>query len=207
VPRYLRAALFAAPGVALAVVGLTHPVGLTYESSGRWTILHVVGLFVFPLVAVALIALSWPRKDPLAWAIGLAAYVYATAYSALDVIAGITAGYVTYEAGPDVGRPVEVYYIFDIGNQLGEVGAWGFLVACVLVGVDQVRRHGLPAAVPSLVLVAAGISFLTSHIYPWRGVLTVLAIGVATGWLALLRPTPDRAHDRATAGSELGSSR
>lgn len=37
-----------------------------------------------------------------------------------------------------------------------------------------------------MLLVLGAVSFLTSHIFWWRGVVTILAIGLATGWLALL---------------------
>ncbi len=57
--------------------------------------MHVVGLFAFPLVAAALVGLVWPRRDLLAVSVGIAAYVFASAYTALDVIAGVAAGFVT----------------------------------------------------------------------------------------------------------------
>jgi len=187
--------LFALPGVALAVVGVTHPAELTYDTSAHWTFMHVVGLLVFPLVGLALTGLVWRRRDPLAVVVVVASYLYAAFYTALDVIAGIAAGFVTYQAGPDALRPGEVVDLFDIGNQLGELGVWAFLIACVLVAVDQVWRHRLSALVPALLLVAAGVSFLDSHIYPWLGVVTVLVIGVVTGWFAALsgpgRSRPD----------------
>lgn len=183
---YLRATLFALPGVALAIVGTTHPANLTYATSAHWTVMHVVGLLVFPLVGAALAGLVWGRRDPLAWLVGIAAYLYATAYTALDVIAGVAAGFVTYEAGPGARRPSEVVYLFDVGNQIGEVGVWAFLTASVLVAGDQAWRHRLRGVVPGLLLVLAAVSFLDSHIYPWLGVVTVLLIGLATGWLALL---------------------
>ncbi len=79
----------------LAVAGLFHPHHLTYDTSTRWWTLHVPGLLVFPLVGLALAALVGGRRDPVAWAVRLTAYVYATFYSALDVVSGIGAGYVT----------------------------------------------------------------------------------------------------------------
>jgi hypothetical protein len=39
------------------------------------------------------------------------------------------------------------------------------------------------ALLPGLILVAASVSYLTSHLYVPRGVITVLVIGLATGWL------------------------
>jgi len=170
-------------------VGATHPASLTYSSSEHWTVMHVVAMLVFSLVGAALVGLVWPRRDPVALAIGLAAYLYAVAYTALDLIAGVAAGFVTYQAGPEAQRTEAVVDLFDIGNQLGELGVWAFLTASVLVALDQVWWHRMRALVPALLLVVAGISFLDSHIYPWRGVVTVLVIGLATGWLAYLRPS------------------
>src|SRR5680860_325415 len=176
-------------GASLAAVGATHPASLTYSSSEHWTVMHVVAMLVFSLVGAALVGLVWPRRDPVALAIGLAAYLYAVAYTALDLIAGVAAGFVTYQAGPEAQRTEAVVDLFDIGNQLGELGVWAFLTASIIVILNQVWWHRMRALVPALLLVVAGISFLDSHIYPWRGVVTVLVIGLATGSLAYLRPS------------------
>ncbi len=61
--RYLRVIVFASPGVALAVLGATHPAQLTYTSSAHWTVMHVIGLFVFPLVGAA------QSEEPCRWVV------------------------------------------------------------------------------------------------------------------------------------------
>jgi len=200
--RYLRATVFASPGVALAILGATHPSQLTYASSAHWTVMHVIGLFIFPLVGAALVGLVWGRWDPIGWGVVVAAYLYATAYSALDLIAGVAAGFVSYQAGPDARQPAAVGDLFDVGNQLGELGVWAFLTAAVLVSVDQVRRHRIRALAPALLLVGAGISFLDSHIYRWSGVVTVLVIGLATGWFAALS-SPEKSQNSRADGSSI----
>ncbi len=177
--RFAQPLLLAVPGVALAVAGLLHPHHLTYDTAQRWYLLHVPGLLVFPLVGVALAALVRLRTDPLAWAIRLAAYVYATFYTALDVVSGIGAGYVTDRLGPGVPRPEAVSLMFRIGTPLGEVGSWALLACCALVVVDRVRRCGPPGLV-ALVLLPGAWLVHVDHIFSPSGVLGMLLVGAGT---------------------------
>jgi hypothetical protein len=180
--RVARAAVLAAPGVLLGLAGLVHPMHLTYATSQTWWQLHVVGLFVFPLVGVALMALVRGRRDPVALLAVLAAFVYATAYSALDVINGIAAGYVTHRLGPGVPRPDEVRYLFAVGTPIGVVGSLALLVAAVLVVVDALGRTGVPA-VPGVLMVPGAFLVHGHHIFAPEGVAGMVLIGLATGWL------------------------
>lgn len=191
------AVLLALPGLALAGAGLFHPHSLTADSAGRWTMLHVVGLFAFPLVGLSLAALVRSRVDPLAWGVRLTAYVYATAYSALDVISGIGAGYVTWRLGEGVGRPDEVRYLFSIGGRIGEVGSWALIGCTVLVAADALRRSGW-AALPGVLLVSGAVLVHQDHIFAPTGVVGMALIGLATGWLAVL--------ERGRSGSRDGLS-
>ncbi|WP_051551283.1 hypothetical protein [Nocardioides sp. URHA0020] len=184
-------ALLALPALCLAVAGLFHPHHLTYDTSWRWFTLHLPGLLAFPLVGVALAALVRLRTDPFAWAIRLTAYVYATFYTALDVISGVAAGYVTHELGPGVPRPDAVRLLFRIGTPLGEIGSWALLVTCALVLVDQVRRHGASGAV-ALVLLPGAWLVHVDHIFSPRGVLGMVLVGVGTGAVALVDATRSR---------------
>lgn len=178
-----RSVLFAAPGVVLGVAGLWHPQHLTAATAERWWVLHVAGLFVFPLVGVALMALVWGRRDVLAVLVTLLAYVYATAYSALDVISGIAAGFVTSRLPPGAARPDEVRSLFAIGTPLGHVGSIALVLAGALLTVDAVRRHGAPGAVGLLVVVGA-LMLHRWHIYPPYGSAGIALVGVGTGALA-----------------------
>ena len=177
--RFAHPLLLALPALALAVAGLFHPHHLTYDTSYRWFALHLPGLLAFPLVGVALAALVRARTDALAWAIRVAAYVYATFYTALDVISGVAAGYVTHELGPGVPRPEAVSLLFRIGTPLGEIGSWALLLTCVLVVVDQVRRNGAPGAV-SLVLLPGAWLVHVGHIFAPEGVAGMALIAVGT---------------------------
>lgn len=177
-----RLALLAFPGLALAVVGIFHPHHLSYDTSWRWFALHVPGLLVFPLVGLALTELVRGRRDAVAWLVRLAAYVYATFYTALDVVSGIAAGWVTHELGPGVPRPEEVSLLFRVGTPLVEVGSWALIACCALLTVDRLRARVWPVVllVPGAVLVHA------DHIFAPKGVLGMALIGVGTGVTAVL---------------------
>ncbi len=191
--------LLAAPAFALAVAGLFHPHHLTYDTSQRWFVLHLPGLLVFPLVGVALATLVRLRTDPLAWAIRLTAYVYATFYTALDVISGVAAGYVTHHLGPDVPRPEAVSLLFRIGTPLGEIGSWALIACCVLITADGVRRHGLPGAIGVLLIVGAWFVH-TDHIFSPKGVLGMALIGLGAAAVAQLDATrPKSSGGEATS--------
>ncbi len=184
-----RAVLLALPALVLAVAGLFHPHSLSHASAPRWTMLHVAGLFVFPLVGLALAMLVRGRRDPVAWLVALTAYVYATAYSALDVISGIGAGYVTWRLGEGVPRPDEVRFLFVIGGRIGEVGSWALIACAVVVALDALRRLGAPA-LPGLALVPGALLVHVGHIFAPTGVAGMTLIGLATGYLAWCdRPT------------------
>lgn len=170
----------------LAAAGLTHPHGLNADTAGWWTVLHLAGLFVFPLVGVALIALMFGRRDPVAWVVVLTAFVYATAYSALDVISGIGAGYITWRLGEGVPRPDEVRFLFAIGGRIGEVGSWALIICAVVVALDGLRRHGLLAA-PALGGVLGAWLVHQDHIFSPNGALGMLLLGLAVGWLGWLQ--------------------
>ncbi len=176
-----RWVLLAVPGVLLGLAGVLHPMHLTSATAPRWTWLHVAGLFVFPLLGVALAAVVRGRPDPLAWLVRLAAYGYATAYTALDVLDGIGAGYVTWRLGPGVPRPQELNSVFAIGGRLGQVGAWCLVVATLLVSLDLLlRRRGQVAATAAAVLVGGALLVRADHIFvPW-GALGMVLIGGGT---------------------------
>ena len=187
--RRPAAAIAAAPALVLAVAGLFHPHHLGWDTAPRWTMLHVAGLFVFPLVGLALAWLVRGRTDPVAWAVRVTAYVYAAAYSALDVISGIGAGYITWRLGEGVARPDEVRFLFVIGGRLGEVGSWALIACAVVLVLDAVRRLGLAGA-PALVLVPGAVLVHVGHIFAPTGVAGMALLGVATGWLALAGASP-----------------
>lgn len=195
-----RALLLAAPGLVLAVAGLFHPHHLTYDTSWRWSALHVPGLLVFPLVGWALAELVRGRRDPVAWLVRLAAYVYATFYTALDVVSGIAAGYVTHQLGPGVPRPDEVRLMFRIGTPLGEVGSYALIATCALLVLDRAVRRAPAPAVSALVLLVPGAVLVhLDHIFSPKGVAGMALLGVGTAVTAIL--TARRATSEAPGAS------
>jgi hypothetical protein len=192
--RPYRSVLLALPALTLAVAGLFHPHHLTYDTSWRWFALHLPGLLVFPLVGLALAWLVRERRDPVAWAIRLGAYGYATCYTALDVISGIAAGWVTHQLGPEVPRPEAVSQLFRIGTPLGEIGSWCLVATVIVLLVDQLVRRGLPA-LTGVSVVPGALLVHSNHIFSPLGVLGMALLGIGTGALGadwLKKPPPTR---------------
>lgn len=190
-PFSVRAAvLSASPGLVLAVVGFFHPAHLTSMTSHTWWGLHVAGLFAFPLVGVALATLFRGRRDLVAGVAVLAAFIFATAYSALDVINGIGAGYVTWRLAPGSPRPDEVRSLFAIGGPIGEIGSWSLLLAAAVVCVDALLRQRVHA-LPGLLLLPGAWLVHTDHIFWPFGALGIGLVGLGTGWLAGTRIHPE----------------
>ncbi|MDQ7810940.1 hypothetical protein Q5425_45065 [Amycolatopsis sp. A133] len=174
--RWLRGAFFAVPGLLLAGIGVVHPARLDAATAAWWASLHVVLLLVFPLPAVAqwLLLTSAPRW--LRWPGRLAAFGFAAFYGGLDAVAGIAAGTVVHAqhgATPVVGA------VFAAGDRLGHLGSACFLAANVLIVAAVVVRAGWWRAAPGAVLLlTASVSFLDSHIFWPRGVVTMIAVAV-----------------------------
>lgn len=194
-----RGVLAALPGVSLGIAGYFHPEHLTHATSGTWWALHVPGLFAFPLVGVALMALFRGRRDPVAAVAVVAAFIYATAYTALDVINGIGAGFVTSRLGAQAPRPDEVRSLFAIGGPIGEVGSYALILAAVVVALDALVSQRVQA-LPGLLLVPGALLVHLDHIFFPLGALGVTLVGLGTGWLEA-RPTPE--NNLKTSMSDL----
>lgn len=189
----LEPAVLALPGVTLGAAGLLHPHHLSYGTADTWFGLHLAGLLVFPLVGVAAFRLVRGRRDPVAWLVRLTAYVYATLYTALDVISGIAAGWVTRRIGPGVPRPEEVSLLFRIGTPIGEVGSAALIVLALALVADRLLRRTPTAALALPFVLGAWLVHL-DHIFAPKGALGMLLIGLSTAALAAI-PTRDRGSD------------
>ena len=192
--------VLALPGIGLAAAGLLHPHRLVPDTAERWFVLHAAGLVFFPLVGVALLLLVAGRRDPLAWVVRGSAFGFAVFYTALDVVYGVAAGYVTREMGEGYQRSADFSRMLAVSVDLGGIGSWSLLVCAVALTVDQVRRHraaGLPAAA----LVPGAWLVHTDHIFSPGGVVGMALVGVATGLLARnLAESPPRSQ-ATSAGS------
>jgi hypothetical protein len=188
-PAVARVVAVVAAPIALAAAGVAHPRPLSVSSASGWADLHVVLLPVFPLVALGFVVPLWgrPRRDPvgaatvLAWVAG---FTYACFYTGLDAVAGIAAGRALQHAPAPVDRDAVVGPLFAAGDQLGRVGAYAFLVAAVAACVALYPRAGIRILPAGAVLFVAGWSFVDSHIFWPRGVLTML--GFALGFALLV---------------------
>ncbi len=186
--RALRLGMIVGPAVVLAAVGVTHPHHLTPHTAAYWARLHTLLLPVFPLLGVSVWLLLAGTTGPLEWAARVAAYGYAAFYTALDLLAGVAAGTLVRRfSGQGVtAETPQVQALFEVGNDLGDIGSWCFLLACVLVLVVLLRRSG-PAVLPGgALLVGGAIGFMNNHIYWPGGVVSMVALAVGFGWLAVV---------------------
>lgn len=178
----------ALPPLALAAAGLVHPIYLTNGSATRWHDLHLLLLPVFPLLALGPWLLGRRHGRVLGWAVGVLGYVYATFYSALDVLAGIGAGALQER------RLGGTFALFTQADALARIGTWAYLVATALTaaaGCHASWRSARAAAstLTGTALVIAGAwTFRTGHIFWPRGVLAMLAL--SAGWAALAAVAP-----------------
>ncbi|MFJ7217463.1 hypothetical protein [Amycolatopsis sp. NPDC098790] len=191
--RWLRGLLFALPGLLLAGFGAVHPAVLDAATASWWAELHVLLLPVFPLPAVAQWLLLTSAPPWLRWPGRLAAFGFAVFYGGLDAVAGIAAGTVVHAqhgATPVVGA------VFGVGDLLGHLGAGCFLAANALIvfaAISRARWRAVPGAV---ILLGASVSFLDSHIFWPRGVVTMIGVAVGTSWLSLAGARPDGGETR-----------
>jgi len=195
------------PALILALAGLFHPHYLTIDSAGSWQHLHIALLPIFPLSAVGFLLPLWRRPGPdlagIATVVGWAgAFVYATFYTGLDLVAGVAAGTVARNTRPSADLGAVVQPLFDTGDRLGQVGVCGFAVATLGMSMVLLTRHRVAASLIAAVLLGASYSFLSNHIFWPRGVITFVAIGCGFGMSAWLAGRPVRCHRQLT--SELG---
>lgn len=189
--------LAAAPFVALGLVGLAHPHALTPETAGAWTTLHLVLLPVWPLMGAALWLLLRGRRGVAAgWARALAV-VFGVYYGALDTINGVAAGRLVGGAPADAVAVVTAALpsMTVTGNTLAYVGTVAYLVAVLLtVTALWSRRHGRGFLGGAVLVVVGAVSFVDSHIYWPRGVLTMLVLAVGMALLARSTRPEGRNH-------------
>jgi hypothetical protein len=189
-------ALVTAAPLVLAAAGIAHPHGLSRSTAADWTQLHIALLPVFPLLTVGLLVPLWHRPRPglagfatvVAWA---GALVYAAFYTGLDAVAGVAAGTAVEHAGEaasigSVKRP-----LYDMGEALGQAGAYALIGSIAATALALLPTHGLRILPGTIVLLAAGWSFVDSHIFWPRGVWTM--VGFALGFALLAWGTGTRA--------------
>jgi hypothetical protein len=179
---------------------------------GRWLVVHLVGLLLFPLLGVAIWLMLPPGRiaSRISQA-GLAVYIIL--YAAFDAVAGIGGAVL---AGYREGLPSTEQRTVDgaIWSLMGEADAtaylaeaatygWDLGVLGAVVAVCQHRgwRRGSRIAIP---LVLGGAAFAQSHFPPYGAVAGVL-LAIAAWQFFATSPTreaiaPDR-FGRAVANS------
>lgn len=75
--------------------------------------------------------------------------------------------------------------LYDIGESLGQVGAYALIGAVAATAIALFPKHGARVAPGTLVLLAAGWSFIDSHIFWPRGVWTMLGFALGFALLAV----------------------
>ncbi|WP_433728266.1 hypothetical protein ACQP2Y_14525 [Actinoplanes sp. CA-051413] len=194
--------------VLLALGGLVHPSGLSAATAHHWVWLHIVLLPIFPLLALGFVVLL--RERPRAGASRVArivawicAAVYAIGYTGLDVVAGIAAGTVAGQPGDPTELRRLVLALYETGDGLGAVGVYALLAATLAASVALGSRHGLRVLPGTVVLLAAGWSFIDSHIFSPRGVQTMLAMAAGFAlwtWAGARRNEPPAMKTADAAG-------
>jgi hypothetical protein len=190
VPTIRRVILVTFAPLALAVAGAAHPHGLSRATAADWAHLHIALLPVFPLLALGLLVPLWrrPRRDltglatVVAWA---GTFVYAAYYTGLDAVAGIAAGTAVQHASRTADTGAVKAPLYDMGESLGQAGVYALIVAVVAAAVALAREHGARVVPGTVVLLAAGWSFVDSHIFWPRGVVTMLGFALGFALLAV----------------------
>ncbi|MFJ1969261.1 hypothetical protein ACIO93_11390 [Streptomyces sp. NPDC087903] len=200
--RTLRTiAVVTAPPLLLAVAGLMHPEHLTAATAGHWAGLHIVLLPVFPFLVLGLLIPLWGRpgrdvEGALTVIVWVSCVGYAAYYTGLDAVAGISAGTVVEHGVHGAAGP-----LFTTGDTLGHSGAYALIVAAVAASAVLCRRHGARVLPGAVLLLAACWSFVDSHIFWPRGVLTMLAFAMAFALLTLASCPPADASRPGRLGS------
>ncbi len=174
--------LVVAPPLVLALAGLAHPMVLDPRTGHRWHTLHEVLLPIFPFLGLGPLVEVRDEALPVRVLAGLLGFVFAVYYTALDVLAGIGAG-----ALQQAGNRPAASVLFGQGNRLASYGVWAYLLASLIAAAMALIRNGTRAVPGGLLLIAGAISFLNSHIYWPRGVLTMVALTAGWGLLELAR--------------------
>lgn len=166
------------PPVIIGVLGIAHPPHLTQDVSLLWRNLHVVLLPIFPLLALGpwLVAKSideqWGR---IAFLLG---WVYASFYTALDVLAGIGAGGLKNEGKSGLG------VLFSLASSLGEIGSIAFIGASAIAAGCVIRVAGWKASPGTVLVLAGAFGFREEHVFWPGGVLSMFALAI--GWALLI---------------------
>ncbi|MBA3531189.1 MAG: hypothetical protein H0T73_04625 [Ardenticatenales bacterium] len=188
-PRWLYRLLLLGPPAILIVLEWTHPTTFPTQlaSVEWWTLLHLLQLPLFALLALSVYLLMGNYRDGFARLSQIAMGVFVVFYTALDAIAGVAGGVLI-----DYARQLPVE------QQVGAQKAIEFLLTSPTLGwIEQLGRAGwgiglLAAAlavyrsenlwVPPLLLALSALTFGLSHAPPY-GSVGLIYLFLAASWL------------------------
>lgn len=204
--RALRAIAVALPGLALAGIGLIHPMSLTDGNGPWWWRMHLLLLPLFPLLGVTVWALVHGEHGPLAWLARVGAYVYGTFYLAMDIVVGIVMGQLVEKyQGQSEWLPGIMTAMHDpaaFSKSLAAIGYGGLLVAVALAGVIAIRRDGSRAVAGVVVLCGSAALFVNNHIMWPQGVLTMIGFALGAFLLVMARRLAGKAEPVPAPGPD-----
>jgi hypothetical protein len=196
--RFFEIALVIGAPLLLAVVECFHPHPrdpLDLDVS-TWLAVHYAQIALFPLSALALVALVRGRAGVAAVLCRVAMFVFAISYTAFDTAAGVVTGILVKAAHnsgtPDAWRAsIDAIWRHPImgGSPLlipppflAVLGSVALSVGTVAAGVSLKRAGSSWAPVVLLALAGFGIGVFKTHAWP-GGPLTFGGLAVAGGWL------------------------
>ena len=166
------------PPVIIGVLGIAHPPHLTQDASLLWRNLHVVLLPILPLLAWGPWLVAKSIDERWGWIAFVLGWVYASFYTALDVLAGIGAGGLKHEGEGGLG------VLFSLAGSLGEIGSIAFIGASAVAAGCVSRIAGWKALPGSVIVLAGAFGFRAEHVYWPGGVLSMFALAI--GWTLLI---------------------
>jgi hypothetical protein len=176
--RFLLAAVVIPP-LVVAATALTHPASLSLESAEYWKNLHIWLLVWFPLLGLGpwLVARAVDRVT--SRVVAVAAYTYATFYTALDVLGGIGGGAIKDAEAGGLG------ILFPIAGDFEQIGGIALVLASALAaGVAMQAVGWAQGALPAVAVLLGSYILWQEHIFkPWGPVAMLL---LAAGWGAFV---------------------
>lgn len=166
------------PTTLLVLATFIHPPQLDDAGAESWRNLHFALLFVFPLVGLAPWIIARRAGRVFGWLAGILGYGFATAYTGLDLLAGVGAGALVLSGNSEATGPV-----FAMAKILEQVGGASLILGCLVATVAACRLVGWRSLPGGVLAVAGAFLLLQFHIYPGRG---TLATGLLTIGFALL---------------------
>ena len=192
-----RSAFVAGAPLLLAIVELFHPDpgDLLNLDTNIWLLVHYAQIALFPLAALAVVALVQDCGGIAAWICRVAMFLFAMSYVAFDTAAGVVTGLLV-DAAQKSGNaeawrgPIDVVWSHPIvgGSPLvaapflAVLGSIALSVGTATVAIALKRAGASWGPLLLLAISGFGISIFKTHAWP-GGPLTFGGIALAAAWL------------------------